>query len=50
MKELSKIIIKFEILRYKRYERRRFKHESTDSYIYLARQIMKFMMIADSLK
>ena len=43
------IIREFEKLHYKRYERRRPKYEPTDSYFYLARQLAKCMMRADSL-
>ena len=49
MKELSKIIREFKILPYKSYESRRPKHEPTNSYFYLARQLTKCMMRADSL-
>ena len=44
MKDLSKIIREFEKLPYKSYERRRPKHDPTDSYFYLARQLAKCMM------
>ena len=49
MKDLSNIIREFEKLRYKMYERRRTKHETTDSYFYSARQLAKCMMRADEL-
>ena len=49
MKYLSKIIREFEKLPYKSYERRRPKHEPTDSYFYLAGQLAKCMMRADDL-
>ena len=49
MKYLSKIIREFEKLPYKSYERRRTKHDPTDSYFYPARQIVKCMMRADAL-
>ena len=49
MKNLSKIIREFENLLYKSYERRRPKHEPTDSYFYLARQLAKCMTRADAL-
>ena len=49
MKNFSKIIREFDRLPYKIYERRRPKHEPTDSYFYLARQLEKFMMRADAL-
>ena len=49
MKDLSNIIRTFEKLYYKCYERRRPKHEPTDSYFYLARQLVKFIMRADSI-
>ena len=39
MKDLSKIIREFDRLPYKSYESRRPKHELTDSYFYLARQL-----------
>ena len=48
-KNLSKIIREFDKLPYNSYDRRRTKHESTDSYFYLARQISKCMMISDVL-
>ena len=48
-KDLSKIIREFEKLSYKIYERRRPKHEPTDSYFYLSRQLTKCMMRAVSL-
>ena len=44
MKDLSKIIREFEKLPYKSYERRWPKHDPTDSYFYLAMQLVKFMM------
>ena len=49
-KELSKIIREFYKLPYKSYERRRPKHEPTDSYFYLAIQLEKYMMIVDALR
>ena len=49
MKDLSESIKKFENLTYKGYVRMRPKHESTNSYFYLARLISKFMMRADTL-
>ena len=49
MKDLSKIIRKFEKLSYKSYERRRPKHDPTDSYFYLAIQFAKCMMRTDAL-
>ena len=48
-KDLSKIIRELEKLRYTSYERRRPKHEPTDSYFYPARQLAKCMMRADAL-
>ena len=48
MGDLSKIIREFEKLRYKIYERRRPKHEPTDSYFYPARQLAKCMMRSDA--
>ena len=44
MKDLSKIIRGVEKLPYKRYERRRSKHDTTDSYFYLAIHIVKCIM------
>ena len=49
MKNFSKIIREFDRLPYKIYERRRPKHDPTDSYFYFARQLEKFMMRADAL-
>ena len=49
MKDLSKIIKDFEKLPYKGYVQKRPKHEPTDSYFYLARNIAKCMTIADAL-
>ena len=49
MKDLSKIIKKFEKLPYRGYAWKRPKHEPTNSYFYLVRQIAKFMMRADTL-
>ena len=43
MKGLSKNIREFEKLPYKSYERRRLKHDPTDDYFYLARQLTKCM-------
>ena len=48
-KEISKIITEFGKLPYKSYDRRRPKHEPTDSYFYLSRYLVKCMMRADSL-
>ena len=48
-KDLSRIIREFEKLPYEIYERKRPKHEPTDSYFYLARQLAKCMLIADAL-
>ena len=48
-KELSKIIREFEKLTYKSYNIMRPKHEPTDSYFYLARQLAKCMMRASAL-
>ena len=45
MKNLSKNIKKFENFPYKGYVRKRPKHEPTESYFYLARQLAKCMMI-----
>ena len=49
-KDLLKIIREFERLTYETYESNRPKHEPTDSYFYLARQLAKCMMIAYALK
>ena len=48
-KDLSKIIREFENFPYESYERKRPKHEPTDSYFYLARQFSKCKMRADAL-
>ena len=48
-KDLSKIIRDFDKLPYKSYDRRSPKHESTDSYFYLASQFVKCVMRADAL-
>ena len=47
--ELSKIIREFEKLPNGSYERKRPKHEPTESYFYLIRQLPKCMMRADAL-
>ena len=39
----------FEKLPYESYKSKNPKHEPTNSYIYLARQLVKFMMRADTL-
>ena len=49
-KERSKIIRWFEILTYESYERKRPKHDPTDSYFYLARKLAKCMTKVDALK
>ena len=49
MKDLSNIIRKFDKSPYKSYERKRPKHEPTDSKFYLARQLAKCIMRADDL-
>ena len=49
IKNISKIINEFEKLPYKGYVRKRTKHEPTESYFYLARQLEKCTMIADYL-
>ena len=46
-KDLSKIIKEFERLPHESYEKKRPKHEPTDRYFYLARQLKKCMMRAD---
>ena len=48
-KDLSKIIREFDKLSYKRYGRSRPKHEPTYSYFYLARELVKCIMIYDAL-
>ena len=48
-KNLSKIIREFERLPCESYEKQRPKHEPTDSYFYLVRQLAKFTMRADAL-
>ena len=48
-KELSKIITEFEKLPYESYEKKGPKHDPIDSYFYLARHIVKWMMKADFL-
>ena len=47
-KDLSKIIREFEKSPYDIYDKKRPKHEPTDSYFYLARQLTKCMMRADA--
>ena len=49
MKDFSNIIREFEKLPYKIYERRRPKHDHTDSYFYLAIELAKCMMRSDAL-
>ena len=49
MKDLSKTIKEFEKITYKGYVRNRSKHETTDSYFYLARHISKCMVRVDVL-
>ena len=49
MKYPSKIIKEFENLPYKGYVRKSPKHETTESYFYLARQLAKCMTRADAL-
>ena len=48
-KDLSKIIREFKKLPYEIYEKKRHKHEPTDSYFYLARQLANCMMRSDAL-
>ena len=48
MKDISNIIKEFENLPYKSYVRKRPKHETTDRYFYLARQLARCMMIDDA--
>ena len=47
--DLSNIIREFEILPYEIYERKRPKHDPTDSYFYLSNQLAKCMMRSDAL-
>ena len=47
MKDISNIIKDFEKFLYTGYVRKRPKHEPTESYFYLARQLAKCMMIDD---
>ena len=49
MKGLLNIIREFEKFPYKNKERRRTKHERTDSYFYQERQLAKCMMISNAL-
>ena len=49
MKDLSKIIREFDKLSYKSYDRRRLKHEPTDRYFYLSRQLVRCIMESDAL-
>ena len=49
MKDLSKIIREFDKLTYKSYDRRRPKHEPTDSCFYLVMNIPKCMVRDDAL-
>ena len=49
MKDILKIIKEFEKSSYKGYVRKRTKHEPTDNYFYLARQLDKCMVRADEL-
>ena len=48
-KDLSKIMKEFEKIEKRSYEKKRPKHEPTDSYFHLARQIEKCMMVSDNL-
>ena len=48
-KYLSKIITEFEKLPYEGYDKKSPKHEPTDSYFYLVRQLEKCVMRADAL-
>ena len=47
--ELSKIIKEFEKIDKLPYEKKRPKHEPTDNYFYLEKQLVKCMMIYDTL-
>ena len=48
-KDLSKIIKEFEKIYKLPYEKNRPKHEPTDSYFHIARQLAKCMMRSDNL-
>ena len=48
-KDISKIIMDFEKLEKLPYEKKRPKHEPTESYFHLARQLVKCMMRSDKL-
>ena len=48
MKDISKIIKEFEDFPYEGYVRKRPKHEPTNSYFNLSRQLAKCMMRADA--
>ena len=48
-KDLSKMIKEFEKIGKLPFEKKRPKHEPTDSYFHLVRQLAKFMMISDKL-
>ena len=48
-KDISKIIKKFEKIEKLPYEKKRPKHEPTESYFHLAREIVKCMMRSDKL-
>ena len=49
MEDLLNIIREFETFTYKRYDRKRLKHDPAESYFYLARKLAKCMMRADAL-
>ena len=48
-KDVSKIIREFEKFEKLPYEKKKSKHEPTDSYFYLARQLVKCIMRSDTL-
>ena len=48
-KDLSSIIMSFEKIEKLHYEKKRLKHEPTDSYFHLARQLSTCMMRSDNL-
>ena len=48
-KDISRIIRDFEKLPYELYERKMPKHEATETYFYLVRQLAKCTMIDDAL-
>ena len=49
-KYLSNIIEEFDKLTYECYEKKRAKHDPTDRYFFLSRELVKLMMRSDALK